>query len=84
MPVFEYTALNTSGKTVSGIVDAESALSARQKLRSTHMFPVSLNEVVEAGPQKAVGPSWLSQLFSRVKPAEIVVMTQQLAILINA
>ncbi len=84
MPVFEYTALNTSGKTVSGIVDAESALSARQKLRSTRIFPVSLKEVEDAGSQKSVKPSRIPQLFSRVRPVEVMVMTRQLAILINA
>ncbi|MCF8051903.1 MAG: type II secretion system F family protein [Desulfobacterales bacterium] len=84
MPVFEYTALNTSGKTVSGIVDAESALSARQKLRSTRIFPTSLKEVEDAGSQKSAKPSHRPQLFSRVRPVEVMVMTRQLAILINA
>jgi len=84
MPVFEYTALNASGKSVSGIVDAESALSARQKLRATRVYPVSLTEVVDAGSRKAPGPSRLPQLFTRVRPTEVMVMTRQLAILINA
>ena len=32
MPVFEYIALDSRGKTTSGIIDAEGAQAARQKL----------------------------------------------------
>ncbi len=84
MPVFEYTALNASGKNVSGIIDAESALSARQKLRSTRIYPVSLKEVVDAGSRREAKPYRLASLFSRVRPMEVAVMTRQLAILVNA
>jgi general secretion pathway protein F len=35
MPVYEYTALDMNGKKVSGILDTESAMTARQKLRSS-------------------------------------------------
>ena len=33
MPVFSYRALNAAGKTLTGIVDAESARAARARLR---------------------------------------------------
>jgi len=33
MPVYEYTALDGAGKNVNGIIDADSAVAARQKLR---------------------------------------------------
>jgi len=42
MPVFEYTALDARGKTTAGIIDAEGATAARQKLRSSGIFPVNL------------------------------------------
>ncbi|MBW2584629.1 MAG: type II secretion system protein GspF, partial [Deltaproteobacteria bacterium] len=42
MPVFEYTALDNRGKTTSGIVDADGAQAARQKLRTSGIFPVSI------------------------------------------
>ncbi len=45
MPVYEYTALNIKGKTTSGIIDAESSLAARQKLRASKTFPVTIKEV---------------------------------------
>lgn len=44
MPVYEYTALDAKGKTTSGIIDADGAGAARQKLRATGIFPVSIKE----------------------------------------
>jgi general secretion pathway protein F len=44
MPVYEYTALDIKGKKASGIIDAESSFAARQKLRDSRMFPVSIKE----------------------------------------
>jgi len=84
MTVFEYTALNPNGKTVSGIVDADSALAARHRLRSKQVYPVTLKEVADASPQKKAASFQSSRLFSRVRPVEVTVMTRQLGILINA
>ena len=47
MPVFEYTALDDKGKSTSGIIDAEGAQVARQKLRTSGIFPVSIKETQE-------------------------------------
>ena len=52
MPVFEYTALDAKGKTTSGIIDADGARAARQKLRATGIFPVSIKESQEAPEKK--------------------------------
>jgi general secretion pathway protein F len=84
MPVFEYTALDNRGKTTSGIVDAEGAQAARQKLRKSGIFPVSIKETEEAAPKKAPGDFSLSARLSRIKPVEVAMMTRQLATLIGA
>lgn len=84
MPVFEYTALDERGKSTSGIIDAEGKRAARQKLRSSGMFPVALKETLEAVPKKQARSFSLSRRFSRIKPAEIAIMTRQLATLIGA
>ena len=84
MPVFEYTALDNRGKTTSGIVDAEGAQAARQKLRTSGIFPISIKETEEAAPKKASGDFSLSARLSRIKPVEIAMMTRQLATLIGA
>lgn len=86
MPVYEYTALNVKGKTSSGVIDAESATAARQKLRNSGIYPTGVKEVREASPSgKKI--SWLeglSRTFSRVKPAQVSMMTRQLATLVGA
>jgi general secretion pathway protein F len=84
MPVFEYTALDAKGKTTSGIIDADGAAAARQKLRATGIFPVSIKESQEAPEKKTTHIVDLSRFFTRVKPAEIAMMTRQLATLITA
>ncbi len=84
MPVYEYTALDAKGKTKSGIIDADGASAARQKLRSSGIFPVSISETQEVEEIKAPRTLDLSRFFTRVKPAEIAMMTRQLATLISA
>ncbi len=84
MPVFEYTALDAKGKTTSGIIDAEGAMAARQKLRTSGIFPISIKETQEAAPKKESKNFSLSRRFSRVKPVEVAMMTRQLATLISA
>ena len=84
MPVFEYTALDQKGKTTSGIVDAESALMARQKLRATQIFPISIDEVSDLGQRRSKDSGPVGPVFQRVKPTEIAAMTRQLSTLIGA
>jgi general secretion pathway protein F len=84
MPVYEYTALNTKGKTVSGIIDAESAQSARQKLRGAKIYPVSIKETHKTSLEKSSWIAGFSRSFIRVKPSEISMMTRQLATLVGA
>jgi general secretion pathway protein F len=84
MPVFEYTALDARGKTTSGIIDAEGAQAARQKLRTSGVFPVSIKETFEAVPKKESRAFALSPRLRRIKPVEVAMMTRQLATLIGA
>lgn len=84
MPVFEYSALNQRGKTVSGILDAESPAAARQKLRLEGKFPVSVDLVRDALQFKADGRLHLAAVLQRVRPAEVAMATRQLATLVDA
>jgi hypothetical protein len=84
MPVFEYTALDSKGKTTSGIIDAEGPQVARQKLRTSGIFPISIRETLEAAPKKASKEFSLTRRLGRVKPVEVSMMTRQLATLIGA
>lgn len=84
MPVFEYAALNKKGKTVSGIIDAESATSARQKLRTLKIFPVSIKEVLETSDKEERKDFSLFSYFNRIKASDVAMMTRQLSTLIGA
>ena len=84
MPVFEYTALNPKGKKISGIVDADGAVAARQKLRGSGIFPVSVSEVEKTGLRKESSRFSIGSLFTRVRPAEVAMMTRQLSTLVGA
>ncbi len=83
MAVFEYTALNASGKKVKGVVDAESVRAARSKLKLQGVFPTSLEET----KSKALGKSAKgASIFGerRVGAAQLGIATRQLATLVGA
>jgi general secretion pathway protein F len=82
MPVFEYTALNRKGKKVSGIINAESSVSARLKLRSSEIFPTAISEVHDVPSNEKIKEA--REFLTRVKPVEITMMTRQLATLTGA
>ncbi len=84
MPVYEYTALDRAGKSQNGIIDADSALAARQKLRGTGIFPVEVKETTAKPKELPSGPVSVSALFKRVKPGELSVVTRQLSTLLGA
>jgi len=85
MPIYEYNALNINGKTVTNIIDADSIASARQKLRTANIFPISIKEVYDTGPAKEFRLSFLTKFFlPKVKSAELSIMTRQLATLLGA
>ncbi|MGD2098448.1 MAG: type II secretion system inner membrane protein GspF [Desulfobacterales bacterium] len=86
MPVYEYTALDARGKMTSGIIDADGARAARQKLRANGIFPVDVKETQEKDTTeiRTTRVAHLSRYLRRVKPAEIAIMTRQLSTLITA
>jgi general secretion pathway protein F len=84
MPVYEYTALDIKGKTISGIIDADSSRSALQKLRASKTYPVSIEEVHDMAAIKAPKTFSVLRPFTRVKPQEVSMMTRQLATLLGA
>ena len=82
MPVYEYTALDIKGNTVSGIVDADSPAAARLKIRAAGNYPVAVREAASLTVQTSVLP--LFSRFRRVKSSEIAMMTRQLGTLMSA
>ncbi len=84
MPVFEYKAIDLKGKTRAGIIDAESASSARQKLRVAKKFPVIVEAVTEVPSSEKTGTLAFVGFFPRVTSREIASITRQLATLLGA
>lgn len=84
MPVYEYTALNSKGKNISGVIDAESIQIVRQKLRVSQIFPISIKEVYETGAKKESSPLAFKRLFVRISLSDVSMMTRQLATLVGA
>jgi general secretion pathway protein F len=81
MPVYEYKALDKSGKTISGIMDADSSQEARVKLREREVFITELHETATIQEKKKTTSI---TLFSRIRPIEISMMVRQLSTLLNA
>lgn len=84
MPVYEYTALDRAGKNIAGIIDADSSVAARQKLRASGKYPVQVKETTEKTKTEAAAGVSFAALFNRVKPDDIHGLTRQLSTLLNA
>ena len=84
MPVYDYQALDNKGKTITGIIDADGAQAARQKIRAMGSFPVSVKEITQGDTSKEIRKSPLQGLFNRVTPAHVSLWTRQLATLTAA
>ena len=84
MPVYEYTALDRAGKSIAGIIDADSNVAARQKLRASGKYPVQVKETTAKAKTEAVAGFSLPSIFNRINPDDIHGFTRQLATLLNA
>ncbi len=76
MIVYEYTARNTSGRKVTGVIEADSSSLARQLLRDKGLFPENLSQEKE----RQNGQSQIRGLSHR----ELLLVTRQIASLIQS
>jgi general secretion pathway protein F len=92
MPVYAYKGLNERGRSVGGVIDADTPKNARLKLRRTGIFPTELHETREQAPAGAAAGGFrlgslnldLGGLFERITPQDLALMTRQLATLVGA
>src|SRR5260370_25773897 len=85
MPVFAYRGLDGGGRSVKGVVDADSARTARAKLRETGTYPTELNEESTAAEREVARKEWLPSLWRRKMPAsDLALLTRQLSALLGA
>ena len=80
MPIFEYKALTSSGKTKKGIVDANTARDARSKLRNDHMHVTEMWEVADkkSRKDKSVSKKTRSLTAKKGKPGGLLSMEIEL------
>src|ERR1700687_7642 len=85
MPGFAYRGLDRNGRKVSGVIDADSARTARAKLRAMEIFPTDLSEEANATQRATAVRDWLPSLWRRPRPAaELALLTRQLSALLGA
>lgn len=79
MAVFEYQALDESGKRKRGIIDADSPAEARTKLQQEGIHLISLKESLPS-----LIPSREIRIFKKVRIRDLAILTRQLATLLGA
>ncbi len=84
MAVYVYSGFDSTGKTVSGVVDADSPKAARARLRRDGVFATDLQEET-AGEQPLLKREFtVRDLFVRVRVQDVAIVTRQLATLLGA
>ena len=83
MPVFAYRGLSAEGRAVAGVVDADSARTARGKLRASGIFPTEITEETAAASGSL--REWLASFESaKMSSTELALFSRQLAALLSA
>lgn len=82
MAIFEYKAVDASGKTIRGIIEAESSKTARVKLKKNNLMVTDIHEknTGKAGSKSSA----TSALLGRIKAHDVALTTRQLASLVKA
>ncbi len=81
MPVFQYRALETTGKVREGILDADTAREARTKLRDQKVHVVDLRVKEDIGGKRR---DWLPSFLKRRHSEEVSGITRQLATMLKS
>ena len=87
MAVFEYKGFDAAGKSVKGVIDADSAKGARSKLRRQQLFPTDVWEQTKGKATRGKGLNIeidLSRFTQRVSVSDLSALTSQLSTLIGA
>jgi len=80
MAAFEYQAIDGDGKTLKGLIEADTARQARQQLRGMSLMPLEIGEVTSR--ETTSGPSKSRR--SKLNVPTLSLITRQLATLISA
>ncbi|MBV8772500.1 MAG: type II secretion system inner membrane protein GspF [Deltaproteobacteria bacterium] len=83
MPVFAYRGLAPNGRTINGVIDADSPRSARGKLRELGIFPTELLPE-RAAIKTPARQRWVPKFGRRIPATELSLLTRQLSALLGA
>ena len=93
MAIYEYKAIAKSGKATKGVIDADTAVVARRKLRDQDLFPTAIQEATGERRMRALptsdtatakDPSLKGIHLGRVSVRDVALMTRQFAVLLQA
>ena len=82
MPVFAYRGLAPNGRTINGVIDADSPRSARGKLRELGIFPTELSPE-QARLRTSAAQRWMPTFGRRIPATELSLLTRQLSALLG-
>ncbi len=85
MPVYAFKGVNAAGKSINGLLDAETSRSARGRLRKDGVYITELVEQRGTSRVKATSSrSFHLPSFSRIPPLDLALATRQAATLLSA
>ena len=82
MPIFEYKAIDASGKNNKGIVEAENIKAARVKLKKQSLMVTDISE--KTAQKSSSNPGGIPFIGNRIGLNDVSLMTRQLASLVKA
>ena len=83
MSAFNFRALDTSGKLIKGVIEADSERHVRTQLRARDLKPVEVIASSSSAKEKAIG-SWHDLFRARLSQRDLALLTRQLATLIQS
>jgi len=81
MAIYQYKGLDARSKRVSGVIDADSAKAAVQKLKKSFIYPIEITETQE---RKKARRFQIPGIEERISTMELTIMTRQLSTLVGA
>ena len=81
LPAYKFEALDATGKSTSGLLDAENSRAARSQLRAQALVPLAVSQVASAGTGTSVGLRLTRKVFNSTG---LAVWTRQLAGLVGS
>ncbi len=82
MPVYGYRGLAADGRSVSGVIDADSARGARGKLRGLGIFPTDVNEEIAVARRRSLSER-MPGLRRKMPAGDLAMLTRQLGSLLG-